>query len=181
MAKKENLPKTPPTREKILATAFKLFVAHGYEGASLNAIVTASGVSKGAFYHYFPSKLEVYNQTIEAFFLTPLEQINTSKLAKLSPKKSRSFMRQHYVSLPEKVSAATDQDIGRIFALTFDSIARIPDFHKKISRIYTKILKALTTSFKTAKTPRKAAKRKARRFLAQLEGEVYLRAIQNIQ
>ncbi len=37
-------------RERILEAAAKEFVAHGFEGASLNQILTAAGISKGAAY-----------------------------------------------------------------------------------------------------------------------------------
>jgi AcrR family transcriptional regulator len=46
-------------REQLLDTALDLFYAQGYESTSVNAIIGAVGVSKGAFYHYFSSKEEV--------------------------------------------------------------------------------------------------------------------------
>jgi AcrR family transcriptional regulator len=43
-------------RGEILDCAQGMFLEHGYEHASLNDVIAAAGVSKGAFYHYFPSK-----------------------------------------------------------------------------------------------------------------------------
>ncbi|HEV7581290.1 MAG TPA: TetR/AcrR family transcriptional regulator [Mycobacterium sp.] len=43
-------------RAEILDRAATLFVARGYDNVSLNDLITAAGVSKGAFYHWFPSK-----------------------------------------------------------------------------------------------------------------------------
>jgi len=43
-------------REELLDCAQALFLARGYENTSLNEVIAASGVSKGAFYHYFASK-----------------------------------------------------------------------------------------------------------------------------
>lgn len=43
-------------REELLDCAQALFLARGYENASLNEVIAASGLSKGAFYHYFASK-----------------------------------------------------------------------------------------------------------------------------
>jgi AcrR family transcriptional regulator len=47
------------TRSRILTAAGNLFSSHGYCGTSLDDIVTAAGITKGAFYHYFKSKEEV--------------------------------------------------------------------------------------------------------------------------
>jgi TetR/AcrR family transcriptional regulator, cholesterol catabolism regulator len=43
-------------RAEILDRATALFVAHGYDNVSLNDLIADAGVSKGAFYHWFPSK-----------------------------------------------------------------------------------------------------------------------------
>ncbi|MFF2243261.1 TetR/AcrR family transcriptional regulator [Arthrobacter sp. NPDC058130] len=44
-----------PAREKILATAFRLFYAHGFR-AGIDTIIAESGVAKATFYKYFPAK-----------------------------------------------------------------------------------------------------------------------------
>lgn len=179
MTKKAPASKTHPTRDKILSAAFQLFIERGYEGASLNNIVSASGVSKGAFYHYFPSKLSVFQHTVDTFFLMPFDNFNMNKLAKLSPRKARAALRQHYASLPEQLSAVTDQHFARVYALMFDSFARLPEFHQDIGRVYSKLIKALAIAFETPKTSPKAAKKKALKFVSQLEGEIFLQAVQN--
>lgn len=43
-------------RAELLDLAAALFVQHGYDKVSLNDLIAAAGVSKGAFYHWFPSK-----------------------------------------------------------------------------------------------------------------------------
>jgi AcrR family transcriptional regulator len=43
-------------RAALLDRAVGLFVQHGYENVSLNDLIADAGVSKGAFYHWFPSK-----------------------------------------------------------------------------------------------------------------------------
>ncbi len=47
-------------RERILEAAAKEFVAHSYEGASLNQILAEAGISKGAAYYYFDDKADLY-------------------------------------------------------------------------------------------------------------------------
>jgi AcrR family transcriptional regulator len=63
------------TRTHILEAALRRFANAGYNAASVDDICAAAGVSKGAFYHHFPSKqalfLELLNEwldTIDAGF-----------------------------------------------------------------------------------------------------------------
>src|SRR2546428_11423131 len=49
-----------PTRERILNAVTEVFAARGYHGTVVDNIVAASGTSKGAFYHYFPSKQAIF-------------------------------------------------------------------------------------------------------------------------
>ncbi|QLL06867.1 TetR/AcrR family transcriptional regulator [Mycobacterium vicinigordonae] len=43
-------------RAELLDRATALFVERGYDNVSLNDLIADAGVSKGAFYHWFPSK-----------------------------------------------------------------------------------------------------------------------------
>ena len=47
-------------RERILEAAAKEFVAHGYDGASMNRMLAEAGISKGAAYYYFDDKADLY-------------------------------------------------------------------------------------------------------------------------
>ncbi|MCB0875487.1 MAG: helix-turn-helix domain-containing protein [Solirubrobacterales bacterium] len=55
-------PGRPPqgAREAILAAARELFGDDGYEATTIDAILARSGVSRGALYHHFPGKLELF-------------------------------------------------------------------------------------------------------------------------
>lgn len=48
------------TVRKILNTAERLFIEKGYERASLQDIITETGLSKGAIYHHFTSKEDIF-------------------------------------------------------------------------------------------------------------------------
>lgn len=43
-------------RAEMLDRALALFLRHGYDNVSLNDVIADAGVSKGAFYHWFPGK-----------------------------------------------------------------------------------------------------------------------------
>ena len=46
----------PVRRAQLLRAARKVFLAKGYDGATVSEIVREAGVAQGTFYHYFPSK-----------------------------------------------------------------------------------------------------------------------------
>lgn len=52
-------------RQEILDAAMRLFIERGYDGTSVNDILEATGLSKGAFYHHFESKTEVLEALVE--------------------------------------------------------------------------------------------------------------------
>lgn len=49
---------------QILDGARQVFLAHGFDGASVNDIARAAGVSKGTLYVYFPSKGDLFEALI---------------------------------------------------------------------------------------------------------------------
>jgi TetR/AcrR family transcriptional repressor of nem operon len=53
------------TKSRILEAAKTLFGSHGYESTTIDDIITAAGVTKGAFYHYFKSKENLCEVIIE--------------------------------------------------------------------------------------------------------------------
>lgn len=48
------------TRARILSAAEECFAQHGYEAAGVAEICERAGVSKGAFYHHFASKQDLF-------------------------------------------------------------------------------------------------------------------------
>jgi len=55
------------TQNKIIEKAEKLLWQQGYEGTSLNDVVGKAGVSKGAFFHYYPSKQAISQDVINKY------------------------------------------------------------------------------------------------------------------
>ena len=62
------------TRERILTAANTLFSSNGYEKTGVSQICQAAGVSKGAFYHHFPSKHNIF-MTLLQQWLEKLDKI----------------------------------------------------------------------------------------------------------
>jgi TetR/AcrR family transcriptional repressor of mexJK operon len=51
---------SPERRTRIIAGASEIFIAEGYEGASMSQIAASANVSKGTLYNYFPSKQALF-------------------------------------------------------------------------------------------------------------------------
>ena len=54
------------TRGQLIEVATGLFADHGYEGTSIEAVLTAAGVSRGALYHHFAGKEALFTAVLEA-------------------------------------------------------------------------------------------------------------------
>lgn len=55
------------TRNHILEAATQLFSKTGYDATGVAEICQAAGVSKGAFYHHFPTKQAVFIELLNAY------------------------------------------------------------------------------------------------------------------
>jgi AcrR family transcriptional regulator len=55
------------TRNKILETATDLFSKFGYDATGVAEICQAAGVSKGAFYHHFPTKQALFMDLLDSY------------------------------------------------------------------------------------------------------------------
>jgi AcrR family transcriptional regulator len=53
------------TREALIAAARPLFAAHGFSEVALEAIVRSAGVTRGALYHHFADKTELFATVFE--------------------------------------------------------------------------------------------------------------------
>jgi TetR/AcrR family transcriptional regulator, transcriptional repressor for nem operon len=62
------------TREYIIDEAYKLFLSNSYEAVSISIISKAIGFTKGALYHHFTNKEELFRAVIDKHFpITSIE------------------------------------------------------------------------------------------------------------
>jgi AcrR family transcriptional regulator len=55
-------------RTLILETSAREFANHGFDGASLNHILSEAGISKGAAYYYFDDKADLFATVVEHYW-----------------------------------------------------------------------------------------------------------------
>lgn len=88
-ARRTQAQRTAATRAQLLAAARKLFAARGFSDVSTQAIVAAAGVTRGALYHQFADKTELFaavHEEVEAELVVDVaagiaEQEPTGQLA----------------------------------------------------------------------------------------------------
>jgi AcrR family transcriptional regulator len=56
------------TREHLVAVATGLFTEHGYDGTSIEAVLRAAEVSRGALYHHFPGKDALFAAVLDTVY-----------------------------------------------------------------------------------------------------------------
>ena len=111
--------KRTAVEEEILNVAADMFSRRGYQATTLDDIAVAAGISRAAFYSYFPSKEELlrrmYNQVISST-QTALERIAAEDLP--VPEKLRRITRHHVQYL------AANMPMAQVF---FSEIFNLPE------------------------------------------------------
>jgi AcrR family transcriptional regulator len=96
-------------REALIGAAHGLFVERDYDRVSIEEILERSGVSRGALYHHFPTKLDLFRAVYDANERRALGEMAAEVPAGLSPfdalvEGARAYLR----------AAETDRDLRRI-------------------------------------------------------------------
>ncbi|MDR2039314.1 MAG: TetR/AcrR family transcriptional regulator [Bacteroidales bacterium] len=60
--------KSEDTREHILTVAFDMFMQKGYKGVTMSDLERMTGLTKGAFYHYFKDKAKIFSAALSEKF-----------------------------------------------------------------------------------------------------------------
>lgn len=82
------------TRERILASAARLFTEHGFEQISIDQVMKDAKLTRGAFYAHFTSKSALYREAIQT--------AAQNSIGRLPPAPSHTELAERYLS-PEHV------------------------------------------------------------------------------
>ena len=106
----------------------QVFVEHGYEGASLNRLATASGLGKASLYHHFPGGKPEMASVLLTRAIARLDKMAFSRLTKKQPARVRlgrfvdAF--SSYVDHGERPCLIAVLDHGTLRAVHGDAIRR---------------------------------------------------------
>jgi AcrR family transcriptional regulator len=73
------------TRAALLAAARELFTERGYAAVSTEEVVRRAGVTRGALYHHFRDKQDLFRAVFEAIEQEMAERVATAALAEADP------------------------------------------------------------------------------------------------
>jgi len=110
-------------REKIITTAFTLFLNKGYQKTSLNDIILATNSSKGAIYHHFKNKHAIYLAALDEYFFKLYDSIliDDSTLSLQKRIKNRYTFFVDLIDFVEKYGGDTLFPIRRYFLFQLES------------------------------------------------------------
>ncbi len=125
------------TKEFILVECLKLFLGKSFKDVTLKEIVETTGLSKGAFYHYFNTKETLFLEVIDKFFTRML----VFDYGSYSKESLYSFYHDHIADLEKVMLKLSDSktgmdeesipDFNYLYPL-FDALRMIPEYRKKI-------------------------------------------------
>ncbi|MEA4918812.1 helix-turn-helix domain-containing protein [Proteiniphilum sp.] len=131
-------------REHILKKATVLFLQKNFKAVTMKDIVDATGLSKGAFYHYFPSKEKLFLEIVETY--TKMLSIDFESFSKNS---FYEFYHDYIVSsfkkfmkLKEFLGDTNDEDDITYFTLTYDAMNLFPGFSERVKKLHVEELSA---------------------------------------
>ncbi|MDH2427440.1 TetR/AcrR family transcriptional regulator [Sphaerisporangium sp. TRM90804] len=112
-------------RQRLLAVATRLFAEKGFENTSVQEIVSAAGVTKGAMYHYFDSKDDLLRE-IYARVL----RLQTERLAMFAGAGEPIADRVHAAAADVIVTSVDNLDDTKIFFRSMHQLA--PETQKAV-------------------------------------------------
>jgi AcrR family transcriptional regulator len=121
------------TKEHILKIALGLFLRKSFKEVTMNEIVKKTEMSKGAFYHYFESKEQLFLEILNSYFVGSMV-LDYSKLSKDSLYQfSRDYISEitQRLQISEKKQNVSLSNVNFYF-LIFDGAKRFPEFRKKM-------------------------------------------------
>ncbi|AFA50070.1 TetR/AcrR family transcriptional regulator [Acetobacterium woodii] len=119
------------TKEQLLHQAVIMFIENGYDNTSINDITSACNITKGAFYHHFKNKDDVFIQAIQVI----IEEIKIWTDKKISSSDNikeliqNSFDYSGYFSY----SKYYDNVNSDTYLVLIDSIKKFPEFKTKVA------------------------------------------------
>ncbi len=133
------------SREHILKVALVLFLQKSFKEVTMKEIVEKTGLSKGAFYHYFSSKEELFNEVISTFYL----KMMAVEFEKFSQESFYGFyhdyvdyLMREFMGLKELLNDTNDEDDINYFLLMFDALNIFPDYNELVKKHHARELAA---------------------------------------
>lgn len=128
-------------QDRMINAALKVFALHGYRHASTDDIVREAGISKGLLFHYFESKIGVYNfiydYSVRYLSLELKSAVNSNEKNLFEIirqiEMAKMFTMRGYPYMQQFLNRGMDEDVSEVL-LTVESK------RNELNELYTSIL-----------------------------------------
>lgn len=145
------------SKEHIILISSKLFLQKSYKEVTMQEIVKSTGLSKGAFYHYFESKEKLFTEVLDYFF-RHVSQRNYENYSKESFYQFYNDYINETISLTNNYLDKFDDQQNKIsitlnyFSLIFDALKLFPEFRVKVIDGFNKEMEYWTMAVERARS-----------------------------
>jgi AcrR family transcriptional regulator len=124
------------TKEHIVRTAFLLFLQKSYKAVTLKDIISATGLSNGAFYHYFESKEQLFKEVVNTYLIRL-----TRRIYEYYPKDSLWNFIQDTLNDTEDIHKKTDEflmqgDGYNYLIFLFEAMRKFPEIQAEVNQVH---------------------------------------------
>lgn len=130
------------TREYIIDQAYKLFLAKSYEAVSISEISVSIGLTKGALYHHFVNKEDLFKAVIDKYMkviglININENISLVEFIDLEIKHLKKIV----------LTISTDESFVPVNYLSFliDALRHYPGFAQEYEQFFEEVIGKLKT------------------------------------
>lgn len=116
MAHNRHVARSEATRARLMGTARRLFAERGYARVSTEEVVSAAGVTRGALYHQFKDKADLFRAVFEDVERELVERVAAEALTRDDPWEAQ------LAGLDAFLAACSDPEIQRIALLDAPSV-----------------------------------------------------------
>ncbi len=123
------------SREQILRAALQVFIKKGYHGTSITDLCEATGFTRGALYHHFKDKDELYHQSLGLFFEEArIPEWIENEFLGFSERLERSFtdIEASRSRIQDKVGVESDDAILLFYTFLYEATRRYPEYQAAI-------------------------------------------------
>lgn len=159
------------TKDRIIEIAFKEFLVKGFSNCSMSDLVRETKLSKGAFYHHFKSKEDIYKSVIDTYFLSYYEQIDWSELDNSTSGEIEQIIKAFYHQFVPEIMKVTNKGMSSYFIMFFEAYHIYPKFKESVREIYSNLKKILEKAYRNEKS--KNPSLEAIRLIAKYEGLIF--------
>lgn len=163
------------TKEKILLVSYQTFINKGFHNTSMQQLVEASGFSKGAFYHHFKNKNDLYKEVTNQYFLQFYTAVdwNAYRQSELTIKEIETKIQEFYLNFIPQILAITENGMSSYYIMYFEAFSILPHFKEQVTQFYSNMESLLID----AKDNDSQSKKTALEIITKYEGILFLLAI----